>query len=297
MSAVLALVSIGLLLSLLPPTSFVSRAADDIVDAVGPVWPEQSVEQGLARGLAVVSEVRIWAATGPDRGDALIVAGLLQGSGRELVRQVAVRIHASKLLQPYVLEFPPYRPVPGEASILQLWVSNERSNYAIFGTSARRDGIAGPTLNLNPTDQGPLAYELIWRGDGWRAALEGSWLDRLRLAGGIAAAALAVLLRPPVARWISKALRRVHAAGLVTGRSVAGPGQAGTELAGQTTLAHEVCIATACLLPLSLAHPRICHPAFPRQQPGHPSRHMRRSCPVPSLWREPPSHSSRFASS
>ena len=221
-SAILALVSIGLLVSLLPRTSFVSRAANEIVDAVGPVRPDASVEQVLDQGQGPVSEVRIWAATGPDRGDALIVAGLLQGSGRELVRQVAVRIHASKLLQPYVLEFPPYRPVPGEASILQLWVSNERSNYAIFGTSARRDGIAGLTLNLNPTDQGPLAYELIWRGDGWRAALEGSWLDRLRLAGGIAAAALAVLLRPPVARRISKALRRVHAAGLVAGRSVAG---------------------------------------------------------------------------
>ena len=195
-SSVLALVSIGLLLSLLPPTSFVSRAADDIVDAVGPVWPEQSVEQGLAPGLAVVSEIRIWGAAGPGQGEAPVVAALLQGPDRELVRQVKVSIKASNFPQPHILGFAPYRPVSGEELILQLWVSTERSNHAIFGTNEPREGIAGPTINLNPTDQGPLAYELIWRGDGWRAALEGSWSDALRLAGGMAAAVLAASLHP-----------------------------------------------------------------------------------------------------
>ena len=106
-AALLALVSLGLLLSLLPRTSFVARSAGEIVDAVGPVWPEQSVEQVLDDGLGVVSEVRIWGAAGVGRGEAPVVAALLQGPDRELVRQDRVAIKASHLLQPYVLEFPP----------------------------------------------------------------------------------------------------------------------------------------------------------------------------------------------
>ena len=127
-SAILALASLGLLLSLLPRTSFVSHSADAIVDAVGPVWPEQSVEQVLGGDLGVVSEVRIWAAARFDRGEAPVVAALLQGPDRELVRQLNVKIQASKTLQPYELRFAPYQPQPGEPLILQFWVSPERSN-------------------------------------------------------------------------------------------------------------------------------------------------------------------------
>ena len=213
-SAILALVSIGLLVSLLPRTSFVSRAADEIVDAVGPVWPEQSVEQVLDDGLGVVSEIRIWGAAGPGQSRAPVVAALLQGPDRELVRQVKVSINASNFPQPHILEFAPYRPVSGEELILQLWVSTERSNRAIFGTNEPREGIAGPTINLNPTDQGPLAYELIWRGDGWRAALEGSWSDALRLAGGMAAAVLAASLHLSIAQALRNAMRRTRGAAL-----------------------------------------------------------------------------------
>ena len=214
-AALLALVSLGLLLSLLPRTSFVARSAGDIVDAVGPVWPEQSVEQVLDDGLGVVSEVRIWGAAGVGRGEAPVVAALLRGPDRELVRQDRVAIKASHLLQPYVLEFPPYHPVPGEALILQLWVSDERSSHAIFGATEAGGEGGGPTFNLNPTGKGPLAYEVIWRGDGWRAALEGSWLDRMRLAGGIAAGLAALLLSPPVARRLGRTLARVHRAARV----------------------------------------------------------------------------------
>lgn len=221
-AAILGLVSLGLLLSLLPRTNFVARSAGDIVDAVGPVWPEQSVEQVMDDGLGVVSAIRIWGAAGADRGEeAPVVAALLRGPDREVVRQVRVGIKASHLPQPYVLEFPPYPPAPGEALILQLWVSPERSNHAIFGTTEAVGAGQGPTLNLNPTDQGPLAYDVIWRGDGWRAALAGSLLDRVRLAGGIAAAVLAVLSSPPVARRLTRALRSVQAAVLVVGRLIA----------------------------------------------------------------------------
>ncbi|MCY4112820.1 MAG: sulfatase-like hydrolase/transferase [Chloroflexi bacterium] len=208
-SALLALVSLGLLLSLLPRTSFIARSADDIVDVVGPVWPEHSVEQVLDDGIGAVSEIRIWGAAGVGRGEAPVVAALVQGPDREVVRQHRVAIKPSHLPQAYVLEFPPYYPVPGEALILQLWVSDERRNHAIFGATAAGGEGGGPTLNLDATEQGPLAYELIWRGDGWRAALEGSWLDRLRLAGGIAAGLLALLLSPPVARRLSRAFRQI----------------------------------------------------------------------------------------
>ena len=207
-SAVLALVSIGLLLSLLPRTSFISHSADAIVDAVGPVWPEQSVEQVLGEGLGIVSEVRIWAAAQFDHGEAPVVAALLQGLDRELVRQLHVNIQASKTLQPYELRFAPYQPLPGETLILQFWVSPERSNYAIFGTTEPGSDRTGPTLNLNPTDQGPLAYEVIWRGDGWRAALAGSPPEAIRFGGGIAATILAILLRLFANCTLRRVLRR-----------------------------------------------------------------------------------------
>ncbi len=207
------------MLSLAPHTSFVSRDTDDVVDAIGPVWPEQSVEQILDQGLEVVSEVRIWAAADSGRGEAPIVAALLQGPDRKLVRQVAVTIEPNKLLRPYVLEFPPYKPMHGEMLILQLWMSDESSSHAMFGTGEPHDDIAGPTLNRNPTDQGPLAYALIWRGHGWRAALAGSWLDMLRLLGGVAAAAFALLLRPGIAHRLSRALGRTRNSALPIGRS------------------------------------------------------------------------------
>ena len=160
----------------------------------------------------VISEVRIWAAAGIVRGEALVVAALLQGPDRELVRQVKVKIKPSKILQLYVLRFAPYHPVSDEALILQLWVSNERNNHVIFGTSEPRDDSPGPTINLNLTDQGPLAYEVIWRGDGWRAVLEGSWPDIVRLAGGVAAAVMAILLRPSISTALRKAMPKFRVA-------------------------------------------------------------------------------------
>ena len=221
-SAILALVSVGLLASLVPRTSFIAHAAGDVVDAVGPVWQDQSVEQVLGADLGVVSEVRVWAAAKFDRGEAPVVAALLQGTDRELVRQFNVTIHASKTLQPYVLRFAPYQPPPGEDLILQFWVSPERSNYVIFGTTAPRPDHTGPTLNLNPSDQGPLAYEFVWRGDSWRAALEGSTPDAARLVGGIVAALLAVLLQPRIAHALGNAAQKTRAAALIVVGPVAG---------------------------------------------------------------------------
>lgn len=198
----------GLIVSLLPRTSFESSAAGDIVDAVGPVWPDSSVEQVLETPPRVVSEIRIWAAAGDGRGEAPVIAGLVQGPTREIVRQFAVKIQPSKLLQPYILEFAPYRSLPGEELSLQFWVSTKRSNYVIFGTTEKQDPSGGPTINLELTKLGPVAYDMIWRGDGWRAALEGSALDRLRLVGAIASAVLAVALQPVMLRALRRALRQ-----------------------------------------------------------------------------------------
>ena len=150
--------SVGLIVSLLPRTSFESSTAGDIVDAVGPVWPDSSVEQVLEAPPRVVSEIRIWAAAGDGRGEAPVIAGLVQGPTRELVRQLEVKIQPSKLPQPYVLNFAPYHPVPGEELSLQVWVSTVRSNYVVFGTTERQDHSAGPTINLEPTNQGPVAH-------------------------------------------------------------------------------------------------------------------------------------------
>ena len=96
---------------------------------------------------------------------------------------------------------------------MQLWVSNERDNHVIFGTS-EHENITPLTLNRQPTAHGPLAYESIWRGTGWQAALEGSAPDVARLAGALAAAALAIamtgLSHPFVSRSLRKATRGVR---------------------------------------------------------------------------------------
>ena len=216
-SAVLALVSIGLLASLLSRTSFVAQSSGEVVDGIGPVWPGFAVEQVIDDAPGVISEVRIWAAASFDRGEAPISASLLRRADGQLVRQVKARLLASKVLVPYVLDFPPHELAPNEQLVLQLWVSTERENSVTFGTTEPTgDADTIPTLYGRPTDQGPLAYEVIWRGTGWQAAREGSIPDLARLAGAFAAAAVAatitVLLHPPILRTLRKTTRRVRTA-------------------------------------------------------------------------------------
>ena len=225
-SAVLVLVSVGLSASLLPQTSFVTRTSGEVVDAIGPVWPSFAVEHVIDDSPGVISEVRIWAAAGFDRGEAPIVASVIREIDKEPVRQYQARIRASKVLVPYVLVFPPYELVPGEKLVLQLWVSTERENSVIFGTTETRYDADPPTLAGRPTNQGPLAYETIWRGTGWQAALEGSTPDLARLAGALAAVALAiaiaVLSHPLVSRPLRNTTRGMRV-GFVT---LAGRGRA-----------------------------------------------------------------------
>ena len=202
--------SIGLLASLLPRTSFVPRSSGELVDAIGPVWPHQLVEQDLGY-VEAISEVRIWARAPYDRGEAPIVASLFQGQAEEPVRQIWVRIQASNVLVPHILVFPPHKAAPGEKLTLRLWVSPRRENSVFFGTSER--GIGPPAVvNRQPTGRGSLAYQVIWRGTGWQAALERSRTDVAHLAGAMAAAALAiaitVLSHPSVSRTLRKAARR-----------------------------------------------------------------------------------------
>ena len=215
-SAVLALVSIGLFASLLPQTSFVPKSSGELADAIGPLWPDYSVEQPLDGVPDVISEVRIWARAGLNRGEAPIAASLLRADSGEPVRQVKSRILPSKLFAPYVLAFPPYRPAPGEKLVLQFWISTDRENSVMFGTSEPGEDAASPTLNRQPTNQGPLAYEFIWTGAGWRAALAGSIPDLARLAGAIAAAAIAaaMTIAPPpfISRTMRKTVRKVRTA-------------------------------------------------------------------------------------
>ena len=221
-SAVLALVSIGLLASLLPRTSFVPQSSGEIVDGIGPVWPDSAVEQTLRDAPGIVSEIRIWAAAEFDFGEALVVASLLQGHAEEPVRQFKVPVQASRILRPYILTFPPYKTVPGEDLVLQLWVSKVQwhgelaTNHVVFGASAPRQDIAAPLVNRGSVEPRPLSYEVLWRGKGWQAALEGSTADLARLAGAIAAAALAfaitVLSHPFISRTLRKTAGRVGTA-------------------------------------------------------------------------------------
>ena len=219
-SAALALVSIGLFTSLLPQTSFVPRPSGGFADAIGPVGPDNSIEQPLDGLPDVISEVRVWARAGFDRGEAPIAASILRAESREPVRQVKARISPSKLLAPYVLTFPPYMPAPGEKLALQLWISTERENSVVFAASEPSEDAASPILNGQPMDYGPLAYEFIWTGASWRAALEGSIPDLARLAAAVAAALVAVALHPFISRTLRKAIQRARTAFLTISRPV-----------------------------------------------------------------------------
>ena len=214
-SAVLALVSIGLLASLLPRTSFVPSSSGEVVDGIGPLWPDSAVEQTLRDAPGIVSEIRIWGAAEFDFGEALVVASLLQGHAEEPVRQFKVPVQASRILRPYILTFPPYKTVPGEDLVLQLWVSKVQwhgelaTNHVVFGASAPRQDIAAPLVNRGSVEPRPLSYEVLWRGEGWRAALEGSKPDLVRLVGAIAVALIAVA---SYFRIPSRTMRRVRIA-------------------------------------------------------------------------------------
>ena len=214
-SAVLALVSIGLFASLLPRTSFVPSSSGEVVDGIGPVWPDSAVEQTLRDAPEIVSEIRIWAAAEFDFGEALVVASLLQGHAEEPVRQFKVPVQASRILRPYILTFPPYKTVPGEDLVLQLWVSKVQwhgelaTNHVVFGASAPRQDIAAPLVNRGSVEPRPLSYEVLWRGKGWRAVLEGSKPDLVRLVGAIAVALIAVA---SYFRIPSRTMRRVRIA-------------------------------------------------------------------------------------
>ena len=193
-----------------------------MVDAVGPVWPDQSVEQDLGY-VEAISEVRIWARARFDRGEAPIVASLFQGQAEEPVRQVRFNIVPSNVLASHILVFPPHRVALGEKLMLQLWVSPRRENSVFFGTSERGTG-PPVVVSRQPTGRGPLAYEVIWSGTGWRAALEGSISDLARLAGAIAAAAIAatitLVLHPFISRALRKTMRRAPVAFLTLVRPV-----------------------------------------------------------------------------
>ena len=207
--------SIGLLASLLPRTSFVPSSSGEVVDGIGPLWPDSAVEQTLRDAPGIVSEIRIWAAAEFDFGEALVVASLLQGHAEEPVRQFKVPVQASRILRPYILTFPPYKTVPGEDLVLQLWVSKVQwhgelaTNHVVFGASAPRQDIAAPLVNRGSVEPRPLSYEVLWRGEGWRAALEGSKPDLVRLVGAIAVALIAVA---SYFRIPSRTMRRVRIA-------------------------------------------------------------------------------------
>ena len=64
-----------------------------------------------------------------------------------------------------------------------------------------------------------MTYEVLWKGEGWRAALEGSKPDRARLVGAIAAMVMALVLQPFMWRRLQKTTRL----GLSTVSAIAGP--------------------------------------------------------------------------
>ena len=215
--------SIGLFASLLPRTSFVPSSSGEVVDGIGPLWPDSAVEQTLRDAPGIVSEIRIWAAAEFDFGEALVVASLLQGHAEEPVRQFKVPVRASRILRPYILTFPPYKTVPGEDLVLQLWVSKVQwhgelaTNHVVFGASAPRQDIAAPLVNRGSVEPRPLSYEVLWRGKGWRAVLEGSKPDLVRLVGAIAVALIAVA---SYFRIPSRTMRRVRIAFLTITRPI-----------------------------------------------------------------------------
>ena len=188
------------------------------------------------------------------------MASLLQGHAEEPVRQIKVPVQASRILRPYILTFPPYKTVPGEDLVLQLWVSKVQwhgelaTNHVVFGASAPRQDIAAPLVNRGSVEPRPLSYEVLWRGEGWRAALEGSQPDLARLVGAIAVALIAVA---SYFRIPSRTMRRVRIAFLAITRLIGRDAAAGDDRPTIIIVRRRGAVQTPQLLCLSVADTRV----------------------------------------
>jgi hypothetical protein len=109
------------------------------------------------------------------------------------VRQFAVDVAPAAEPQPYTVQFTAYKPPDDRRLTLELAVVDDAPTFVTIGISEGTGDIALPTLNKDSLEAfGPVAHELTGRERGWQAALNGVGPELARLAGAIAAFALAI---------------------------------------------------------------------------------------------------------
>ena len=198
---VIALVGIGLLVSLLPPTDFVidATAEPDGTATLSPVYAGHGVEQSLGDPASPVLRARIWTAAGLDGPPVAVTVSLVAGDENEPIRQFTFDARPGSEPTPRTVQFQPYDPPRGREVKLQIVVAPDGANFVSVGIAARNADVHGefaqPTLNREPLSfLAPVAYRLEGQGLGLRAALFHGGQERARLTGAVIALVAAAIV-------------------------------------------------------------------------------------------------------
>ncbi len=199
-SAAIAIVALGLWASLLPQVTYASASSGQPQGDVLIAWPDWSVQQDLGSLGGSVGTFRIWVSADPDATrDATVRAALLDASTREAVRRSLLRVSRGYIPTQHTLTFPRYRVPGGQRLVLQLSVGECEKCHVVFRLANPDVERSGVWLNGEPiAGSGPLAFEHVNTGSGFRAAIAGEPGSRLRLGLAVASAVVALLVYPRV---------------------------------------------------------------------------------------------------
>ena len=211
-AAGLALIGIGLLVSLLPSSEYVIASTGVPHATLIPVRPGHGVRQQLGNIDSPILAAEIWIAAYKD-GEAVHVEVSIVRNGFQTVRQFSTRAESAVKPQLKVLHFEPYETSPSDKLELEVAVGSNQASFVMLGIAKSETPFAQVTLNGEALDfQGPLAYKLTSERNGLRAALSGVPAESVRLYAGLASLALSIgvaLLGPAVSSALRRLARRL----------------------------------------------------------------------------------------
>ena len=237
-SAAIAIVALGLWASLLPQVTYASASSGQPQGDVLIAWPGSSVQQDLGLLGETVGTFRIWASTDPNESrGATVRASLIDFSTRVVVRQSLLRVSRGYIPTQHTLTFPRYVLPGNQRLMLQLSVGECDKCHVVFRLAKPNVERLGAWLNGEPiAGSGPLAFQHVNTGSGFRAAIAGEPGSRLRLVLAAVSAMLALLANPRVLsrlRPIGINARRAIQRPLTYAKQRLGPG---AEMSDRVTL-------------------------------------------------------------
>ena len=210
-AAGLALIGVGLLVSLLPFSEYVIGSTGVPYTKLVPVKPGSGMRQQLGEIDDSILEAEIWIAAGKD-AEAVHVEASIVRNGSETVRQFSTRAEPAVKPRLTALHFEPYKTASGDRFELEVAVRPNQANWVMFGIARSESPFTQVTVNGDPLDfEGPLAYTLRGMRHGFEAALSGAPAESVRLYGGLAFLGLSIgaaLLGPTVSATLRRLARR-----------------------------------------------------------------------------------------